>query len=309
MDECWPMDKPSCPPYLGEMHDARLFLEAQMNAVEAFPLAGGTVAVFSTRNPAKASANEDAAGIFALDGDTTVLAVADGMGGGPAGEHASGLAVSSLQNALANGLAAGERLRSAILDGIDTANRKIQATFPEAATTLALVEIHKGKLRPYHIGDSVILAFSTRGRLKLQTVMHSPVGYAIEAGVLNQADAMHHQQRHVVSNMVGCANMRIEIGSPIKLSLRDTVLLASDGLFDNLHIEEIVATLRKCDLVEGVASLVRESLERMTKPSPAMPSKPDDLTIVAYRPAAAPRSQEEHIGPSATPETAENGNA
>jgi serine/threonine protein phosphatase PrpC len=267
------------------MTDAKCYLNAQMSAVEPHVLAGGRAVVFSRRSPTKETHNEDAAAVFRLDDDSAVLVVADGLGGGPAGERASALAVAALQHALQNVAGSGELLRTAILDGIEAANQHILATEPDAATTLAVVEIHLGRARTYHVGDSSVMAVSQRGRLKFQTVSHSPVGYAVEAGVLNAAEAMHHEARHVVSNVVGCPKMRIEMGPLVKLRPRDTVVLASDGLFDNLHTEEIVEIVRKGDLIHGVEQLVRASLIRMTQPGGPEPSKPDDLTIVAFRPS------------------------
>lgn len=268
------------------MTDAKLYLDARMTEVEATPLAGGRVVAFSHRSPVKDTPNEDSAAVFDIDPTSAVLVVADGLGGGPAGERASGLAVAALQEKLQNVASSGEQLRTAILDGIEDANQRIQAAEPNAATTLAVVEIQNGQARTYHIGDSTILIIGQRGRLKLQTVSHSPVGYAVEAGVLNEAEAMHHAARHVVSNVVGSLKMRIEIGPVIQLRPRDTILLASDGLFDNLHTDEIVQTVRKGNLHRAVEQLVRAAMTRMTQPDGSAPSKPDDLTIVAFRPTA-----------------------
>ena len=39
--------------------------------------------------------------------------------------------------------------------------------------------------------------------------------------------------------------MRIEIGPAVCLSQLDTVVIASDGLFDNLSIQEVVGSMRK----------------------------------------------------------------
>jgi serine/threonine protein phosphatase PrpC len=266
------------------MKDAHIYLDAQMDAVEAHAAAGGRTAVFSRRSPVKATPNEDSAALFVIDDATVVLVVADGLGGGPAGDQASGIAVAALRDSLQNVAETGEQVRTAILDGIEAANRQIQAVAPNAATTLAVVEVQDGKMRTYHIGDSAILAVSQRGRLKLQTVAHSPVGYAVEAGVLNEAEAMHHEARHVVSNVLGTPTMRVEMGAFVKLRPRDTVVLASDGLFDNLHTEEIVARIRTGELAAGVERLARDATARMLDPGSSTPSKPDDLTIVAFRP-------------------------
>jgi serine/threonine protein phosphatase PrpC len=129
----------------------------------------------------------------------------------------------------------------------------------------------------------MILAVGQRGRVKLQTVSHSPVGYAYEAGLLDETEAMHHEDRHLVSNVIGSPDMRIEIGPPVCLAPRDTLLLASDGLLDNLYNDEIVERARKGPLKGVVHSLAGACRERMTHPQQGAPSKPDDLTLVVFR--------------------------
>ena len=131
----------------------------------------------------------------------------------------------------------------------------------------------------------MILVCGGRGKVKLQTVPHSPVGFALEAGILDEDEAMHHKDRHLVSNVIGMPEMRIEIGSTLKFKPRDTLLLASDGLFDNLHIDEIVDYIRKGPLLKSVGGLIDEAKTRMIKRQAGLPSKPDDLTVLAYRPS------------------------
>jgi serine/threonine protein phosphatase PrpC len=64
----------------------------------------------------------------------------------------------------------------------------------------------------------------------------------------------------------------------------DTVIVASDGLFDNLRTPEIVETCRKGQLLAISRTLADTCQERMTKaPAPGEPSKPDDLTFIAFR--------------------------
>ena len=57
----------------------------------------------------------------------------------------------------------------------------------------------------------------------------------------------------------------------------------SDGLFDNLEQEEIVELVRKGPLEEAIDELADRCLSRMNGSGGRRPSKPDDLTLVAYR--------------------------
>ena len=112
----------------------------------------------------------------------------------------------------------------------------------------------------------------------------------MEAGLLDEDEAMQHDQRHVLFNVIGSPEMRVEVGPALQLAVRDTVLLASDGLFDNLFIDEIVDTIRKGPLSAAADRLVEKARQRMQSEGAAdHPCKPDDLTIVLFRPRAKRR--------------------
>lgn len=263
--------------------ESHTYVEADMDDAEQLGLAGGTCHVYSSRCPGKLTANEDAAAVIAIDERSAVVVLADGMGGASAGHHASRIAVQTLQESVESAASDSTLLRSAILNGIEQANQAIIQLGVGAATTLAVVEIQGDEIRPYHVGDSEILLVGSHGKIKLQTMSHSPVGYAIEAGVLDQTEAMHHEERHFISNSVGSTDMRIEIGSPIKMARRDTLLLSSDGLTDNLHSDEIVSCVRKGPVPAAIRKLANDSRSRMTEPTAGLPSKPDDLTVIVFR--------------------------
>jgi serine/threonine protein phosphatase PrpC len=237
----------------------------------------------SRRSPLKSrqEPNEDALAIFQVDASSGVFAVADGCGGMRGGEIAARLALEALGHSIAKN--ASHRLRPAILDGIEQANEAILRRRIGAACTLAIVEWQDGMIRPYHVGDAKIVVMGGMGRIRYQSICHSPVGFAVESGWLHADDAMHHEDRHLVSNVVGCERMRIEIGPAIRLGQRDTVLIASDGLFDNVTIDESVELLRKGSLERASAQLLDVASCRMAGEENA-PCKPDDLSLIAIRP-------------------------
>lgn len=243
----------------------------------------GPIGVYSARSPFKETDNEDAAAVIPIDEQRAILAVADGVGGQPGGAEAAEVALQSLEQTAKKVLTEGVSTRAAIMEGIENANHQILDMGIGAATTLALIEIEGNAVRPYHVGDSMILVVGQRGKLRHQTVPHSPVGYAIEAGLLDESEAIHHEDRHVVSNVLGSPNMHIEVGSVLHLKLRDTVLLASDGIFDNLHVPEVVDLIRKGRLSQVVERLSNAARDRMNMPGSGHPSKPDDATFIVYR--------------------------
>jgi PPM family protein phosphatase len=278
------------------------FIRADMTEPSVHDVARGKAGVFTARSPGKPSDNEDSAAIIRADETRGVLVIADGVGGHPGGAMASALAVQAMNDVVRTVIEAGGSLRDAILDGFEQANQSISAIGVGAATTLTAVEIHDGAIRPYHVGDSLILLVGQRGLIKLQTISHSPIGYAVESGLLEEREAMHHEDRHLVSNMLGSPEMRIEIGGQYAMQPLDTLLLASDGLFDNLHTDEIIELIRKGPLERVVANLARECLARMHGGTDGQPSKPDDLTFIAFRrtpqdaPKQAPSPNEPQAG-------------
>ena len=104
------------------------------------------------------------------------------------------------------------------------------------------------------------------------------------AGLVHTDDAICHEDRHLISNMIGSGDMRVEIGPRLRLASRDTVVVASDGLFDNLQVQEIVEIIRRGPLLRAATELVRQCRDRMQKFSEHRPHKPDDLSFILFRP-------------------------
>ena len=86
-----------------------------------------------------------------------------------------------------------------------------------------------------------------------------------------------------MSNFIGTEQMHIDVGAPVLLSKRDTVLLASDGLTDNLHFDEIIELARKGPLDSAMKAIVDRAGHRMRPDSDTLPNKPDDLTVMLFR--------------------------
>ena len=243
-------------------------------------LEGAQVAVLSRRGPGKV-VNEDSAAVLSCESGH-VLVVADGMGGHSAGEQASRIAIESIERCMLESVT-GERAGFAVLDGIEEANRSILDLGVGAGTTLVAIHVQDGSARSFHVGDAVALHVGQRGRIKRRTLDHSPTAYAVEAGLLDEAEALRHGERHLVTNYVGSGDMRVEVGQPLAVARRDTILLASDGVLDNLHSAEVIERIRCGSLVEASRRVAELAIRRMVEPEPGAPSKPDDLTLVLYR--------------------------
>ena len=266
----------------GALPKATLLLESDQEQPIVLTLPHGTAAILSLPHPTRNSPNQDAAAVIPASADQCLLVVADGMGGTRQGGEAAAAVIHQLAAQLP--LSSPEQqLRTAILNGIEAANQTILSDFPSSGSTLAAVEVNADSIRPYHIGDSEILVVGQRGKIKLLTVSHSLVGMGVEAGLIDEEDALHHDERHIILNAIGSADMRIELGAPIQLDRYDTLLLASDGLTDNLNLDEIIELIRKGPLDQAVRKLADLARQRMNDCDSGGPSKPDDLTLIAYR--------------------------
>lgn len=225
---------------------------------------------------------EDAAALLGWGDSTAVLIVADGVGGQAGGFAASRLVIAQVVERLRQVGADVAALQTAVLGGIEAANQQLLAEGGGATTVLVAI-VDRGTLRSYHAGDSELLVVGQRGRIKYQTVSHSPVGYAVEAGVIDAAQGFVHQDRHLISNCVGMSGMRVELTSAIPLAPRDTLVLASDGLWDNLPVNEVAEVVRKGPLDRAVRRLVSTCADRMLGGDATIAGKPDDLSVLLYR--------------------------
>jgi serine/threonine protein phosphatase PrpC len=267
---------------------AELLCSVAMDSTATFKPAVGAVVAFSAPRPRSASPasdapatspahgahptsirlppahpNQDAALVLELQDGALVLAVADGMGGARGGARAAKLAVEKLREAIGEGGASTSSLRERILDGFDRANAAVRRMRLGAGATLVVAAIVEGAVRLFHAGDAQALVVGQRGAVKALTRSHSPVGFAVAAGVLDYDEALHHPALHLVANGLGNPELTVEVSSPLPLGARDTLLLASDGLFDNLYLYEVVELIRRGALPKVGRSLVELIAERM----------------------------------------------
>jgi serine/threonine protein phosphatase PrpC len=264
-----------------------LFVQSALVEPVMLEAAGGRVAVYSRPAPYPDRVNEDSAVLIPLANAGALLVVADGVGGAREGARASRRMVTRLAAGLTRAApnvaeSSDPSIRSTTLDAVEETNRELLER-GSGSTTLAIAELRDGQARPYHVGDSEIWLIGGGGKIRWRTTSHSPTGYAVEAGLLAESEALGHDERHLISNAVGASDMRVEIGSFQPMRPRDTLLVGTDGLFDNLRSREIVEIVRKGPLHVAARALARAAAERMTAHDETEPGKPDDLTFLLYR--------------------------
>jgi serine/threonine protein phosphatase PrpC len=276
----------------GELRKARFYVGESAAELDLYRTRLGEVAVSTVGCAEKDGPNEDSAAVIPVGDQYLVLIVADGVGGLAGARRASNLTVKKIRHAIKDiDEANGKKLRTAILDGIEAANQAVLDMGTRSASTMALAEIGPGYVRPYHVGDSILFLCGQRGLVKLQTTPHSPVGFAMEAGLINESEALQHAELNLIFNVIGSADMRIEIGSELPMTVRDTLMLASDGLTDNVMQDEIVQLIRKGPLQQAIRGLTELAQGRMQNDVDNQPSKPDDFTTLLFRQHRPRRAQ------------------
>lgn len=243
------------------------------------PLGDVAVRIASSPERPPGRPGEDAAGVFSCEAGVLVLAVADGMGGQRGGARASKMAVEAL----------GERVRedasvSGIVGAFDDAQAKTVRRRGAGATTMVAARVTAKGLRLFNVGDSEAMLINSRRRIKVRTTVQSPVGYLTAAGAITPDEAVVHDYRHLLSSAIGIDAMRLEVCGEAEIGRRDTLVLGSDGLFDNMFEEDLMAALRGRDLGKVADRLADRVSERMAGYGP--PSKADDMSFILYRPHA-----------------------
>jgi len=230
----------------------------------------------------KTTGNEDVAGFWEIDEHVHLLAVADGMGGGPGGAQAASIAVDAVGRFAADADPK-SNLRSGIVDAFEAANERVLEKAIGSGTTLVVVEVKGDQARAYHAGDSGAILVGQRGRVRFDTMPHSPTGYAVASGMIEQDDVHHHDERHLLSNCIGSREMRVEVGAPIRMAPRDTLLLGTDGVLDNIQRQELIDLIRVGPLRDRAAKLQRRVRETMAGSDEELPAHPDDATALLFR--------------------------
>lgn len=172
-----------------------------------------------------------------------ILAVADGLGGHPAGDLASLTAVQALDEAPLTAAASADDLVAATRD----AHNAVLAVAEEEpgrlgmGTTVVLAVIDAGRARIVHVGDSRAYLLSTDGALHAVTRDHGMHGYLTQALGLD---------RDVEPDV---AEVLCEPGSRL--------LLCTDGLTNMVDDDKLAELLGQGDAQQACDALVQTALD------------------------------------------------
>lgn len=234
--------------------------------VERGPRCGGATDIGLVRRR-----NEDA---FWISPDASALAVADGLGGLPAGDVASALAMAAVAEYLesaATGSSPAETDRDGVTTRLAGRARQAAAHAQRAlaaaarrnpplygmATTLVLVLIDADVATVLHVGDSRA-ALWRRGHLARMTSDQNRAGDLVRQGTITLEQARVHPSRNLVREVVGhpegfeaeCQSWMLEAG--------DVLLLLTDGVTEAVSEQQITAVLSRATDASAAASTLVE---------------------------------------------------
>lgn len=215
---------------------------------------------FKSDKGLKRSNNEDACFVLLPD---KVYVVADGVGGGNAGEIASRTAVSEIANYVVEHPIGNMTNKYAIVNYLqnclDEANSKIfkmANTYEEntgMATTAVIVYAAFGKVFITNVGDSRVYLYRG-GQLIQLTEDHTYVNTLVKAGIISKEEAKVDERKNVITKALG-ADATVEPDFfQVEIMKDDIFIICTDGLYDEVENPEIVQVLSKNQSMSDVCT-------------------------------------------------------
>lgn len=209
--------------------------------------------------------NEDQAFVLTNYNGDVLMVVCDGMGGQNKGDYASKMAVDYLVESFQKKRKTPALLsRSWLLHTIKEANSIIyreatkNPTYRDMGTTCVAALIQGNKIILANIGDSRAYSYDEHGLSRL-TEDQTYVDYLYRSGQIQDHERDTSPERHVLMNALGIFPSA-SCDLFVKPYYGETVLLCSDGLYNNVSEAEIRAVLATDERPDQkVSSLIAEA--------------------------------------------------
>jgi protein phosphatase len=201
--------------------------------------------------------------------EVNILVVADGVGGAVGGKLASGVAVRSVVEYLAEAVGCVQDFdvdrEQTFLDhlsrAVERGHERLKEMFQAQggpATTLTMVTVVWPRAYVVHVGDSRGY-FLRNGTLKQFTRDQTMGDYLVDIGAVTEQHAQKAGLYNVLSSAVG-AELVPSVGV-VDLVEGDTLLLCSDGLTKHVSNERIAELLGGSDPTSAAQALIDAALE------------------------------------------------
>ncbi|MBN4064534.1 serine/threonine-protein phosphatase [Dehalococcoides mccartyi] len=218
--------------------------------------------------------NQDSYGLAISDSSPVIFAVADGMGGHAGGDVASSTVISLLIESV-NEINS-ENIKSSAQYLISQMNEELgriqtkSLQYQGLGTTLSTIIIDGSDLWTVHIGDSRIYRLRNQALTQI-TKDHSWVQEQIDAGRLDEADALSHPRRNLITRVLGTAGNSVADITSYEIEIGDRYLLCSDGVHGVIPTAEILEALQIGELQQSTEMLMHRAEQA---------GSPDNVTVL-----------------------------
>ena len=203
--------------------------------------------------------------------EQNLFAVADGMGGHNAGEVASAMAIEHLRSIAISGVSSAETFAQIVRDLNGAIYTSATATTDQRGmgTTLTAAALLKStsdtdqpaQIVIANVGDSRTYLLRS-GELRQMSVDHSYVQELVTEGLLTVDEARTHPRRNIVTRALGIDEQVSVDTWTIPMFDGDRFMLCSDGLVDEVPLDEITEMMREHSAPQLVAERLVTAAKR-----------------------------------------------
>ncbi len=203
--------------------------------------------------------------------EQNLFAVADGMGGHNAGEVASAMAIEHLRGIALSGVSSAEAFAQVVRDlngaiyasATSTTDQRGMGTTLTAAALLAPTDNvdQPSQIVIANVGDSRTYLLRS-GELRQMSVDHSYVQELVTEGLLTVAEARTHPRRNIVTRALGIDEQVSVDTWTIPMFDGDRFMLCSDGLVDEVPLDEITEMMRELSAPQHIAERLVTAAKR-----------------------------------------------
>ncbi|MDA0297339.1 MAG: Stp1/IreP family PP2C-type Ser/Thr phosphatase [Actinobacteria bacterium] len=203
--------------------------------------------------------------------EKNLFAVADGMGGHNAGEVASAMAIEHLRGIALSGVSSAEAFAQVVRDlnsaiyasATSTTDQRGMGTTLTAAALLTSTSDtdQPSQIVIANVGDSRTYLLRS-GELRQLSVDHSYVQGLVTEGLLTVDEARTHPRRNIVTRALGIDEQVSVDTWTIPMFDGDRFMLCSDGLVDEVPLDEITEMIREHSAPQHVAERLVTAAKR-----------------------------------------------
>ena len=203
--------------------------------------------------------------------EQNLFAVADGMGGHNAGEVASAMAIEHLRGIALSGVSSAEAFAQVVRDlnsaiyasATSTTDQRGMGTTLTAAALLTPTDNvdQPSQIVIANVGDSRTYLLRS-GELRQMSVDHSYVQELVTEGLLTVDEARTHPRRNIVTRALGIDEQVSVDTWTIPMFDGDRFMLCSDGLVDEVPLDEITDLMREHSSPQHIAERLVTAAKR-----------------------------------------------